>query len=565
MTKTSDLQNPSSGGAGEALRSSTRCGMRRATHAHEWDDMPSTNVVNLDALIRRADLATPGEVGEEMPSLPITQLAAKGFLYPSLRKPDFQRETASWSPEQVADLVITFANRDLIPAVILWRAGQSVFVIDGAHRLSALVAWVHNDYGDGDISRRFFHDVIPEEQREAARKARDLIHTAIGSYRDHEIAIEYPDNARVDVAERAARIGWHLIPAQWIHSADHEKAEKSFFRINQGGTKIDSTERRILSARDSATALSSRAILRAGTGHNYWKRFEKSTTERIETLGGSIYELFFSPSISLPIKTLDLPVAGQGYGPHVLPFLFDLINLVNDVGVSDSSNKNLLKDEKLPKDDNGSLSVRYLTKVHATLARISSVHASSLGLHPALYFYNASGGFQPGSLLSFVTLFKDWDTQEFRNFTKIRADFEAFLLTRRGMTEAIRALGSGARSRPRVVALYKELIAGLLDGNTLEDLENQLAERTEFAFLFNEIPEIDGKLSAPGKKFARETKGAAYLRDALPRAFRCATCGGILHINAMQTGHQTHRRDGGTANINNAMMQHPFCNSTVNQ
>jgi hypothetical protein len=30
----------------------------------EADDMPSTNIVNLDALIRRADLAAPGEAAE---------------------------------------------------------------------------------------------------------------------------------------------------------------------------------------------------------------------------------------------------------------------------------------------------------------------------------------------------------------------------------------------------------------------------------------------------------------------------------------------------------------------
>ncbi|HEX7074825.1 MAG TPA: DUF262 domain-containing protein, partial [Hyphomicrobiaceae bacterium] len=98
----------------------------------------ATNVVNLDALIRRADMAEPGEAGSDISSLSLTGLAPKGLLYPALRKPDFQRETANWSPEQVADLVITFANGDLIPAVILWRSGQYVFVIDGAHRLSAL-------------------------------------------------------------------------------------------------------------------------------------------------------------------------------------------------------------------------------------------------------------------------------------------------------------------------------------------------------------------------------------------------------------------------------------------
>ena len=220
----------------------------------------------------------------------------------------------------------TFARRDLIPAVILWRAGQNVFVIDGGHRLSALIAWVHDHYGDGSVSRRFFHDLIPDDQKKAADKTRALVKETVGSWADHLIAIEYPDNARPDIRERAARIGWHDIPAQWIRNADHEKAEKAFFRINQGGTRIDTTERRILAARNSATALAARAVLRAGTGHNYWKKFTPEVQAKIEELGGTIYRSMFEPGISLPIKTLDLPLAGQGYGPHVLPFLFDLLN-----------------------------------------------------------------------------------------------------------------------------------------------------------------------------------------------------------------------------------------------
>lgn len=531
----------------------------------EADGMASTNIVNLDALIRRADLAAPGEASEDITSLSVMGLAPKGFLYPALRKPDFQRETASWSPEQVADLVSTFARRDLIPAVILWRAGQNVFVIDGAHRLSALIAWVHDDYGDGIVSRQFFHNSIPDEQQRAADKARQLVEAVVGSYRDHQLAIEYPQNSRPEIAERAARIGWQDIPAQWIRNADHDKAEKSFFRINQGGTKIDPTERRILNARRSATALSARAILRAGTGHNYWEKFSRETQARIEEYGREIYQLLFEPNLELPVKTLDLPVAGQGYGPHVLPFLFDFLNLINEVNVPDSSNKSLNRDEVLAEDVDGSETLRYLTRIRSILWRVCSDHASSLGLHPALYFYSPSGVFQPTALLSFVSLFKSWDTRDFIEFTGIRAQFEKFLLAHRSITEAVRKLGSGGRSRPRVIALYKTMIADFQKGSSPDEVYELLASSDEFAFLFSAPPEMGGVTAEPGKKFTREVKGAAYLRDALPSAHRCPTCGGILHRNGMQTGHQRHRREGGSGELSNAMMQHPFCNSTVEQ
>lgn len=519
-----------------------------------------TNVVNLDALIRRADLAAPGEMGEDITSLSVPGLERRGFLYPALRKPDFQRETANWNPQQVADLITTFATRDLIPAVILWRAGQNVFVIDGAHRLSALIAWVHDDYGDGEVSRHYFQNAIPDEQLQAAKKTRELVAESIGSYQDLKMAIDYPQNARPDIAERASRIGWQEIPAQWIRNADHDKAEKAFFRINQGGTKIDPTERRILRARRSATALAARAILRGGSGHNYWKEFAADTQKRIEDLGKEIWKLLYDPKLEFPIKTLDVPVGGQGYGPQALPFVFDLVNMVNRVQAKDSSNKRALTDAaEFPPDVDGAKTLEFLTAVRGAVWRICSTHASSLGLHPALYFYSRSGSFSATSFLTFQSLFQDWSTDDFRRFIKVRPAFEEFLMANRGMTEAIRKLGSGARSRPRAISFYKTIIAQLADGKSARDVAGTLAGNSEYSFLVSNDPEfepVDGS-------FSKDVKGAAFLRSALPAAPKCPTCGGLMHKNGMQVGHIHAKRDGGPGTLSNAMMQHPFCNSTV--
>jgi len=525
----------------------------------------TSNFVNLDALIRRADLAARGEEGEDITSLSLTGLTKKGFLYPALRKPDFQRETASWSPEQVADLVITFANQDLIPAIILWRAGTTVFVIDGAHRLSALIAWVQDDYGDGEVSRKFFQNSIPDEQLAAADRARNLVHSKIGAFGDHQLAIEYPERVSKEIAERASRIGWHNIPAQWIRNADHEKAENSFFRINQGGTKINPVESRILKSRGSATALAARAILRSGTGHSYWEKFNLDTQEKIEELGADVHRLLFEPSLTLPIKTLDVPLAGQGYGSEVLPFLFDLVNLINDVEASDSTNKKVAKDDALIRDPDGRRTVKYLTCIRSTLWRLCSNHASSLGLHPALYFYSHTGVFQPSALFSMISTFKGYENKDYVEFVRIREKFELILLAnRRSITEAVRKLGSGMRSRPRVVQLYKTIIRELQRGALPDELYERLSKTSEFSFLLSQ--ESDQKAltpDAPGKSFKRETKGAVFLRDAIPTAAKCPTCQGLLHRNGMQTGHRKAKRGGGSGEIENGMTQHPFCNSTV--
>lgn len=515
--------------------------------------------MNLDALIKRADLAARGEEGEDISSLSVTGLEPKGFLYPALRKPDFQRETASWSPEQVADLISTFLRRDLIPAVILWRAGQDVFVIDGAHRLSALIAWVHDDYGDGVVSRGYFQDFISDDQRRAAVRTRELVSATVGSYQDHKMAIDYPQNARVEVAERAARIGWQEIQAQWIRNADHDKAEKSFFRINQGGTKIDVVEQRILKARSSASALSARAIMRGGTGNRYWNKFSETVQGSISAMGRETYQLLFEPALSAPIKTLDVPLGGSGYGPKTLPFVFDLVNLINKASAADANNRRVVKDD-LPVDETGADTERSLKATRAVLWRLCSNHASSLGLHPALYFYAKSGTFQPGALLAFVELMKDWDTPQYLAFTRVRQAFEQFLLTHRGHTEAVRKLGSGSRSRPRLVAFYRRVLADLQEGKSVDAIATALGSEEGFAFFITPSEDL---LDSGDNAFSRDTKGAAFIQNALPSAPTCPTCGGFLHHNGMQVGHRKAKREGGTGSLDNSMMQHPFCNSTV--
>jgi hypothetical protein len=87
------------------------------------------------------------------------------FFAQSLRKPDFQRETSNWTPQKIVDLVAAFLDGDLIPAIILWRSCHYVFVIDGAHRPSALLAWIYDDYGDKSRSINYFQNQVPEEQK----------------------------------------------------------------------------------------------------------------------------------------------------------------------------------------------------------------------------------------------------------------------------------------------------------------------------------------------------------------------------------------------------------------
>ncbi len=180
------------------------------------------HLVNLDALIRREDFEAKSDPQQQPSQLGLTlkvnELEATSLTYLTLRKPDFQRETASWEPTKVSDLIRSFLDGDLIPSVILWRSPDTgnIFVIDGAHRLGALIAWVHNDFGDGKISRDFFQNRIPSEQIEAADATKSAIKRDVGTYEELNQALKNPVNSPDDKVRRARNLSAFAIPLQWV-------------------------------------------------------------------------------------------------------------------------------------------------------------------------------------------------------------------------------------------------------------------------------------------------------------------------------------------------------------
>ena len=360
--------------------------------------MPAT-FVNLDALIRREDFEvknpTPQHPSQLTATFKVSDLEPASVTFQTLRKPDFQRETASWEPEKIVELVRCFLDGDLIPAVILWRSPDTgnIFVIDGAHRIGAFIAWVHDDYGDGRVSKAFFDQRIPKEQIAVADKTRILMRKLIGSYEDvKNAASASPTSTNSETLRRARNLASFAVSLQWVNG-DARKAEDSFFKINQEAAPIDEAELKILQARNKPNALGARAIVRAGTGHQYWGKFQDDKREKIIKVAKEIHDDLFSPPLETPIKTLDLPIAGRMYSSLTLPLLFDMINIANDLPMEKTAKrqkKALLT--QLADDLNGDETISFLEAMRKIVRRISSDHVSSLGLHPAVYFYSEAGG-----------------------------------------------------------------------------------------------------------------------------------------------------------------------------
>ncbi len=284
--------------------------------------------VNLDALIVREDFEVIGP-GQDIPiknSIEIRELEKDGFFYAGLRKPDFQRETSEWDPKRVVGLIRTFLEDDLIPAVILWKNKDLFFVIDGSHRISALIAWVQDDYGAGEISQRFWGTSIPEEQIKIATDTKKLVEDEFGSYKNHRDSITNPHAYGPEIVARARRLATLSINLQWV-KGDSTKAEKSFVRINQQAANITPQELELIENRKKPNAIAARAIFHRGTGHQYWSPFRKDIQENIKNVALEIHNILFLPALKYPIKTLDLPAGGGVYSATSLRMIYDFVNM----------------------------------------------------------------------------------------------------------------------------------------------------------------------------------------------------------------------------------------------
>lgn len=505
--------------------------------------------VNLDALISREDFAIQGS-GDEAPvqqTIQVRDLEKGSFFFAAIRKPDFQRETSEWTPQRVVGLIKTFIEGELIPAVILWKNRELLFVIDGSHRLSALIAWVQDDYGDRPVSHAFFENFIPDEQQKVAKSTRELVEKTIGSYDNYRKAIESPEAFGPDVVARARRLGSLALQLQWVRGDAH-KAEDSFIRINQQAAMIKPPELELIKSRKKPGAISARAIIRRGTGHKYWSLFSVASQREIQEIAADIHELIFDPSLRYPLKTLDLPAGGSVYSGTALRMVFDLISL--SVGTADTAD-----------DEEGVRTIDYLKRTRRVMRMVLSNHPSSLGLHPAIYFYSWTGKQQPILFLVMATLLvKLGRNKQIDAFIGLRSRFEDFLVLNRSLlNQVIRKFGTKDSGARHLTEFYEFVLSEIAKGGSIQAVVAALIAAKNFSYIQPAETPYDG---APGAKFSNQVKSGAVMSQLLPTALRCAICKGYLPAQAISIDHVERRSAGGSSASTNAAVAHPYCNTT---
>ena len=385
---------------------------------------------NLEHLIPRSDVENNENnsivsQSDRRSSFNLTELEKGQFFYEQLRKPIFQRDTNQWTVERLEKLILTFLDDGLIPAIILWEdLDGSIYVIDGAHRISSLIAWVNSDYGKENELKDSNHTAIEE-----------YINKKIGSYGEIKRSkdIKYKSEKQI-IAKRS-------IAVQWV-TGDYGKVKESFIRINEQGVVITEDEKELIENDQLPTSKLSRAILGHGLGQT-----SNSQNENTE----EIFSRFFKPFLSYELN--NYPLAGSINEDFVISKIYNVVKIIDN-------------GEKL---DFSRLSEKVITVLRFL--------QDDLNISQKIYFYGTTKRHKTNSFYGFIrfALLLNEDVKLSRYFIKNRKIFEEYLVGNEGHIQAIARKKRQAKRAYEEIAKYYQNLLLACASNDFSDLQKEFS------------------------------------------------------------------------------------------
>lgn len=574
--------------------------------------MVNSDKVYLDHLVKRENLRykrSEEEIDVDTSGSPVSNNLRLSDLVKGtnvrrlLRKPDFQRATYAWSPEACVSLLDSVINEQVIPSIIMWTSPESGydFILDGGHRVSVIMAWLDDDWGESKIKNL---DIIIDEEeiksiRLSADKVRKLVNAKIGNvqtYIDAEKAIEkITDEGQYNAKQKLGDelfnkgkfymnllkgyIGFHRL---WV-KGNYEKAEASFLKINRSGQMLDNWETKLIENRNSSFARTIMSVANVNSASHYWpspssiadseevmdlSNKVKNIKEKVESLHIDLFKPYFNRQIFS--VTLPLFVAERQNRPHYLAELLTVLEggkgnsasteeLLRK-GMNNSPNQIILKGDAL---------VNSLSESISHLIGKSN-DPKSLGIVPALYFYTEKGKYVRSLLYGFIYWMLTGSEKTIlnrkRSFCAQRERFEKLLFLRKdnfvaGLT---RKSGSGSDITVQTAHLFDETIRLLIRNSS--DIESDSFNDDFNSLLKKFYPTKRGAANLFTNKrkrsFSTSQKTNLILNTLLSSSISCGICGGLVDTQrGIQFDHKEDFAKGGLTTVENQQVTHPFCNN----
>ncbi|WNF48066.1 DUF262 domain-containing protein [Pseudomonas sp. SG20056] len=551
--------------------------------------------VHLDHLITRQNIRyAPSQDAKTEPnqnhkpdnSIRFSDIQQKDGWFSNLAKPDFQRATCAWTSEGCVNFLSSVIRQRIIPSIILWKSNDTglVYVLDGAHRLSVLRAWMLDDWGDkaNDFYKK---NENYEEIITAAQDTRQLISGTIGAFSDFEDASkelrklnsegEAPRQKmspqRFEMAQFYNDIVFssRTLHAQW-ESGDYRAAEESFLAINRQGVPLDDLESTLIEFRNGSYSRLIMSIASSGASGHYWPEpssQDKLSTELQDSIRDfsprceAIHNLLFVPPFDSKILEINVPfmVSPGHFRKH--QHLIEILPLLsNDTTINkESLNSILSSDHNSPAQDVITNAQKTLSKIEEKLSHLGSIRNSpnSISLAPLVYWYNKQGNYVRGLFYGFCHWMLSGSDTDIKNrkiiYSTVRGRFEEALIEYKDEFSDIQHKGgAGLKSIGKISSTLQELTRILI-----ENPEYEANKKLEILFGKTKKP----TKSSTSRSFTTKNKAEINIREMLKSAIKCEICGGIVDLKQdIQYDHINHYSKSKDSTPKNGRPTHPFCN-----
>src|SRR5947209_8219801 len=183
----------------------------------------------------------------------------------------------------------------------MWSSPENEldYVLDGGHRISVVLAWLNDDWGDKLPPEAYSDESQEAIIKQAAREVQNLVKVRVGSISDYQAADEefnravMEDKAPKKVLDplifkrgvfyqrlRRGEVGFQIL---WV-PGNYEKAEISFLKINKGGRPLSEWETTIIENRYSSFVRTVMSISSINSAKHYWH------TKDLEQLNDKLYQ-----------------------------------------------------------------------------------------------------------------------------------------------------------------------------------------------------------------------------------------------------------------------------------
>ncbi len=433
-----------------------------------------------------------------------------------------------------------------------------------------MIAWVNDDYGDGEISKKAWNYDVPKAQADLHKKTKALVDAEIGTFA-YLVHVGLSGSIADELKLKRARAIATRQPHIQRVDGDAKMAEKSFFTINSNPVTIDDTELRVIRARAKPNIIATRALIAAGKGHQYWAKFTERS-EKIEKVASEANNLLFGDIVEIGAQSPDLPRAGQPYSDEAFKMVLDLVNMVNKfttamwrVEAADKEKATRSKTAKVAPildDIDGAATLECLERVYKAARLVTGNDPGSLGLDHAVYSYGGTGKFHPVAYLAAVEFAQELQSQnKLKDFTIVRAEFEEFLVRHKTF---INILGhsKGSRTRPleSLLLMYRGVLKTLLSG---KKTDREIMSVLEAEPKLKDLRAGDEQEGNPiRRKFQKNVVHAKVVETTLAGRERCPICKARMPPSARTKDHKDRIADGGRGDFENLQFAHAYCNNS---